>query len=441
MSGITPLIDTLLHQVLGKRVDTPAPQPLNQPVKPTSPADAPRALHSDSRLDARAPGPAVGEVARGQGREAPAPQAPSGGAPGSALTHFSATARTIADLLGRFPAPPSAVSPAAPLLAASEAATPEQLAQRLSGSIRDSGLFYESHLARWYRGDVPRQQLNREPQMLQLLQQLRFTPVASAPGGSPAAALATAAAATAASASASGAPATGNAEALAARVQALQPSAPFLTRTAMPRGEAPALLPSVAAGANPQAPSPAPMMPGTATAPAGHEAAMARGASAAAEAGRAAMSSAVDEAARVVDGRREPVADGLQHLVRHQLEMLATPQLRWEGDVWSGLFMALVIQLPQGRRDGRQEGEEGGESRQDESGGWRSRLTLEVAGLGPLEVSLWMREVRLDIDVQVRDAAVRSRLEEGLETLRQRLAGHGFDDVRLRLTLDAEGAE
>ncbi|QFT83436.1 Flagellar hook-length control protein FliK [Halomonas sp. THAF12] len=434
MSGITPLIDTLLHQVLGKRVDTPAPQPLNQPVKPTSPSDAARAVHSDSRLDARSPGPAVGEVARGQGREALAPQAPSGGAPGSALTHFSATARTIADLLGRFPAPPSAVSPAAPLLAAGETAAPEQLAQRLSGSIRDSGLFYESHLARWYRGDVPRQQLNREPQMLQLLQQLRFAPVAAASGGSPGAALATAAA------PASGAPASGHAEALAARVQALQPPVPLLIRTAMPRGEAPMLLPSVAAGANPQVPPPAPTMPGTATAPAGHEAAMARGSSPAAEAGRAAISPASDEASRVVEGRREPVADGLQHLVRHQLEMLATPQLRWEGDVWSGLFMALVIQLPQGRRDGRQEGAEGDESGRDESGGWRSRLTLDVVGLGALEVSLWMREVRLDIDVQVRDVAVRSRLEDGLETLRQRLAGHGFDDVRLRLTLATEGA-
>ncbi|MCK2185115.1 flagellar hook-length control protein FliK, partial [Halomonas getboli] len=138
------------------------------------------------------------------------------------------------------------------------------------------------------------------------------------------------------------------------------------------------------------------------------------------------------------EARREPVADGLQHLVRHQLEMLATPQLRWEGDVWSGLFMALAIQLPQGRRDERQESEESGGSRRDESNGWRSRLTLDVAGLGPLDVSLWMREVRLDIDVQVPGADVRSRLEDGLETLRHRLAGHGFDDVRLRLTLARE---
>ncbi|MCK2185114.1 hypothetical protein MYL53_14010, partial [Halomonas sp. YJPS3-2] len=249
MSGITPLIDTLLHQVLGRRVDTPSPQPLNQPVRPTSPGEALRAVHSDSRLETRAPGPAVGHVAKGQGRAAPQPSSPAAGPPGSAQTHLSATARTIADLLGRFPAPPSAVSPAAPLLAAGQAATPEQLAQRLAGSIRDSGLFYESHLARWFQGDLPRQQLNREPQMLQLLQQLRFAPVASSPGVTPAAALATAAAATAVSASASGLPAPVRAEALAARLQALQPPVPFLARAAAPRGEGGSLGPLPGAGA------------------------------------------------------------------------------------------------------------------------------------------------------------------------------------------------
>ena len=36
---------------------------------------------------------------------------------------------------------------------------------RLEASIRDSGLFYESHLKRWFQGETPRQQLLREPQM------------------------------------------------------------------------------------------------------------------------------------------------------------------------------------------------------------------------------------------------------------------------------------
>ncbi len=431
MSGITPLIDTLLHQVLGKRVDTPTPQPLNRPVQPTAPSDALRAVHSDSRLDARHPPPVAGEVARGQGRDTAPSPASAGDTPRSALTHFSGTARTIADLLGRFPAPPSAVTAAAPLVAAGEAAAPEALAQRLSGSIRDSGLFYESHLVRWYQGGMSRQQLNREPQMLQLLQQLRFTPAASASGATPSAA------ATAASAPAA------NAEALAARVQALQPPVPFLPRAALPRGEGASPPPIPGSGPMTLTPPTVPTMSGVATpgatSPTAGGDASASAARGAAEAGRSPAPAMTAETA-TGGARREPIADGLQHIVRHQLEMLATPQLRWEGDVWSGLFMALVIQLPQGRRDGRQEGEEGGESREGESGGWRSRLRLDVAGLGPLEVSLWMREVRLDIDVHVQEAASKSRLEEGLETLRHRLAGHGFDDVRLRLKVGEEDA-
>ena len=52
MSGINLLIDTLMHQVLGKRGE-PAPRVLNEPVRPVDPGAGPKALHSDSRLDAR----------------------------------------------------------------------------------------------------------------------------------------------------------------------------------------------------------------------------------------------------------------------------------------------------------------------------------------------------------------------------------------------------
>ncbi|MCO7218134.1 hypothetical protein NH448_23220, partial [Halomonas sp. OfavH-34-E] len=55
MSGITPLIDTLLHQVLGKRVDVPPTKDPNAPVQPVDPGRGPGAVHSDSRLDARRP--------------------------------------------------------------------------------------------------------------------------------------------------------------------------------------------------------------------------------------------------------------------------------------------------------------------------------------------------------------------------------------------------
>ena len=44
MSGITPILDTLLHQVLGKRVDVPVARQTPEPVRPLSPAEAPPAV-------------------------------------------------------------------------------------------------------------------------------------------------------------------------------------------------------------------------------------------------------------------------------------------------------------------------------------------------------------------------------------------------------------
>ena len=53
MSGITPLLDTLLHQVLGPKGDISAQKQLNQPVRNVEPGEGPRALQSDSRTDSR----------------------------------------------------------------------------------------------------------------------------------------------------------------------------------------------------------------------------------------------------------------------------------------------------------------------------------------------------------------------------------------------------
>ncbi|NOG32330.1 hypothetical protein HLB35_12235 [Halomonas sp. TBZ9] len=116
MSGINPLIDTLMHQVLGKRGDA-APRVLNEPVRPVDPGAGPQALRSDSRLDGRAD-PRLSELnrlppsldlARQGGRsELPA------GQQGSTQTHFSLAARSIADVLLRFPAPPSTLRIEAP---------------------------------------------------------------------------------------------------------------------------------------------------------------------------------------------------------------------------------------------------------------------------------------------------------------------------------------
>jgi hypothetical protein len=58
-------------------------------------------------------------------------------------------------------------------------ADPAQLEQQLAKGLRESGLFYESHLARWFSGDYPLEELLREPQgrlSAQLQQPLPLVP-------------------------------------------------------------------------------------------------------------------------------------------------------------------------------------------------------------------------------------------------------------------------
>lgn len=404
MSGITPLIDTLLHQVLGKRVDTPPARDLNQPVKPTSPADAPRALHSDSRLDARtnpAKLPELGRASREHSNATPRLIQPQGQPPASAQTHFSNSARTISDLLVRFPAPPSIMTTTTPLMAPGQAANPSMLAPRLEDSIRYSGLFYESHLARWYKGELPRHQLDREPQMWRTL---NFLPAGTSQGATPSGSLAL------------------------ARHILFQPTPPFT------QGHRDAALPHMANG---KTTASTPMTANTAPNSAAASAQAASPAIPQAASGQDNSNTAnIREALHESTLRahtNQPVHESLQGIVRHQLEMLVTPALRWEGDVWSGLFMALLIQPPPGHQE--RPGKEDSDQQQDSSEGesWRSELDLDIAGIGRLKASLWMNTNSVEIDLVVAQDQSRQRLESGLDTLRARIAGHGFEDIKIAL--------
>lgn len=371
MSGITPILDTLLHQVLGKRVDVPLARELPPPVRPLQPGQAPPAVRSDSRLDPR-PAP-TRDSARGAATgERPATVPPTLAAPpagGSTRTHFSAAARTIGDLLSQYPAPPSALRPSAPLLAVGEVA-PTELAARLRGSLEHSGLFYESHLQSWFRGERSLEQLAREPQMRLFRDALAGAGLTPAPGRErPGAAPASSSAGPAASAASASMPAASGAP-----------------------------MPAVPAG------SPSPLS--SASAEVGAD-----------DGGQPAGDA--ERSARPVlpEGHRE----ALHGVLRHQLELLATPVLRWEGDVWSGLFMALVVQIPP--RDTPPHGQsDGGQSRADDepAPAWRSELTLSLATLGEVRVRLALAGQRLELDLTAAEDTAR-RLRAGGQRLRERL--------------------
>lgn len=334
MSGLTPILDTLLHHVLGRRAENIGRQPLNRPVRPLEPKAALQSLRSDSRLDPRSAVPDEQAVrgppaTRGRAHPAAATPATADRAGGSSTTlHLGSAARAIADILARFPAPPSAVRPASPLVAAGVADAPA-VAARLRNAIESSGLFYESHLARWHRGDFPLQQLAREPQMSRSL-----------PGAPPAA-----------------------------------PTDPA---------------PGTRAGVH-AAPGPAPS---------------------------------------------EPVSPALQDVLRHQLEVLANPVLRWEGDIWSGLLLALAIQVPEHWLDRHSGGDDGGAAGEET---WHSDLALQLPRLGEVRVDLRLRGERVALKITAESEAAGARLADAGERLRSRLEACGFERVALRFGPSGSG--
>lgn len=401
MSGITPLIDTLLHQVLGRQAEASSLRALSSPVQAVSPGEGPRALQGDASLDGRPLPPLLGDLRHLPGaadklRQPPAGHTTPNASPSSTQTHFSPAARTIADVLLRFPAPPAVIRPTAPLLSLQESPSTTLLASRLEGSIRDSGLFYESHLKRWFQGEMSRQQLLREPQM-----QAGPRPTAlPLPGMAPLATQGTPL----------GVPSSQG------RALAILPEYPLVPL----KGTAALLdrpLPLPVASSAMAAPS-APAAP-TSNQPAMPFVAERR------EAPSVQPATVVAEQEMASRSVREVVHDSLQGVVRQQLEMLVTPTLRWEGDVWAGIFMALVVNLP--GRDTHDEKQPADDAPSE----WRSEMQLDVPELGVFSVALWLHKQVLSIDLTAGSPETYERLDSGIDRLKQRLSALDFAKVQV----------
>ncbi|MGC3874987.1 flagellar hook-length control protein FliK [Halomonas sp. GXIMD04776] len=396
MSGvITPLLDTLLHQVLGKRVDTLASRELLEPVKPLSPGQAPRALHSDSRLHAERSAVAfTGAEVGSSGEKASPASSPSVSA--STTTHFSPAARSIADILFKFPAPPSVIKPSAPLLTGDigrGVINAPALASRLQGSIESSGLFYESHLARWYRGDLSRGALMREPQMQLLSSSDAIGNAPWAKSGQPGGAVS------------AGQVLTDRRVALAGMAGERWTLTPLPSGTSSPSLLTP-LSPVQAAGAFLASQENAQPFVQRGELP-------------------------VDAVYRTQVGVMDAFDESLQGILRHQLELLVTPTLRWEGDLWSGVFMALVIQVPEQLGKHAEQEKDQGQDEKDQEAVWHSQLRLELPRLGELEVQLHLRDTSLRLVLQSESAACTGLLNDERNALSERLQRCGFSDVQV----------
>ncbi|WP_323846716.1 flagellar hook-length control protein FliK [Microbulbifer magnicolonia] len=365
MSGITSILDTLLHQVLGKRVDVPLPRDLPEPVRAMASGEAIQPVRSDSRLDPRGPLPEKPVTeARSNPRGAPAAVAAGALERGSTQTHFSAAARTIADLLVHYPAPPPAIRSAAALLPAADGGNAPRLAQSLQASVNRSGLFYESHLANWFRGESDNTRLALEPQMrltralpAPIAAELRRAPVAKPPASQ-------------------GLPTPGN------------PHSEAMTKQVIASGAA----------------------VGTA----------AKGPDAGGGA-ELALRMPIDQAAR----------DTLHGLLRHQLELLVTPVLRWEGDIWPGIFASLVVQPP--LQDAQRESPEREAADDEEQGeeSWETRLTIRLGGLGQIGARLDLRGDRLAMTLSAASTGVAECMASAKDELRDRLHALGVGECSL----------
>lgn len=391
MSGITPLIDTLLHQVLGRQGEVSLQRSLKAPIQPIPAGEGPRALQRDAHLDGRPMGPPLNDVQRlppsVDGQRLPTQGSQSPDSSGSTQTHFSPAARSIADVLLRFPAPPSVLRPTVPLMGQQDAPEPAEVTHRLEASIRDSGLFYESHLKRWFQGEMTRQQLLREPQM-----HLASRPLVTSASG-----LFPVAPPTISTASAN---------------TAIIPNTPLVPVTDDQQiGVRPGIATNPISGTNTSS-----LVersdPGQTTA----------------------ELNGARELADVVAtrGRSEIVHESLQSLVRQQLEMLVAPTIRWEGDVWAGIFMALVIHMPY-----REEGQEALRGA-DVERGWHSEIQLEVPNVGAFSASLRLYQSILSVDLSTPDLSTYEQLEQGLGALQRRLTAFDFRNVQLKARHIAE---
>lgn len=442
MSGVTPLVDTLLATRLGQRVDL-------VPLKAQSEIAGPGAVTNVEQVvnDVRLPSREALQRELGVGiarRDGPAPEFPPARA-GAAVT-LSAAARAVSALLnlplgttpavrGQAPLQPDMRAPALPVLAAG-----------LARTVAESGLFYESHLQQYAAGQRTLAQLAREPQAGLMLPSTR-APGAHLP-------LPSATAATAASGPASAATAAVLSPGQAAAPRAVPPDAgPALDMLVTPDIVPEAMAEPAAAPAGDAAPA-----PGSPLAAPGAAAQPPEPAAPATTYGRTGLPDyhahsphdfslqdpGVPDPAEATTGAARaghpaatihPDAVGL---VRQQLEMLALPVFRWSGEGWPGVPMDWEIR--QDRQEHREheeqagrEGRQGGDT-EPASPAWTTRMTLKLPRLGTVDVRLGLAGATLQLRLNASQAGTAAVLEQARAGLPLRFGAVGLELTDLQIS-------
>lgn len=395
-------------------------------------------------------------------RTAAQPQAGQGRE--SVTTTLSSAGRLIGDLLGGIDqqgkrAPPAPLNGNQPLVAEFPD-TPGQLIPVLKDALSRSGMFYESHQARWVEGKLPTSALLQEPQG-------KLSPRASAPPP-PASAPIPAALpirteppavpqgrAAALQAAYGLAPETAPASPSAAAPTGIpaQPLSSTQTPSAAQLPAAAQMLPTsilpeespVAGGTpNPALPefpdlgaTPSPDRGGNAAHPAetaehsllpptgpGERAEGARNPALPAEREASPLplpNADSTSAARPAASGQNPIPPDLTPLVQQQLDALATQNYVWQGQVWPGQHLHWEIE----EKNGGPRPQDGEAPQQ-----WQTRLKLTLPLLGGIEAVMHLRTGgEIDISLTADSAASREKLIAAGTGLGQQLESAG-----LRLT-------
>ncbi len=236
------------------------------------------------------------------------------------------------------------------------------LAAALEQTVSGSGLFYESHLGEWLSGAYPAEALAEEPQTKLAAQAAQLPLDWEEPGAAPGAGGTWTPAGQASYAGAPSAPHAGDARLLAtAIVSQLRGAVGELHANNSESVRASlGLLDSDGS----DTPDPA-----------------------RANAANAAATGAASSVAASIHPAPIP-------LVRPQLDLLATEQFRWSGEVWPGTKLDWTIE-PERGRGGRQNEGDGAEEQT-----WRTRVTLGLPTLGTVDADLVLTGTQLVVRIQ-----------------------------------------
>ncbi|MGG1945667.1 flagellar hook-length control protein FliK [Trinickia sp. NRRL B-1857] len=273
--------------------------------------------------------------------------------------------------------------------AAATAMPVQALADALEQTVNGSGLFYESHLAQWLSGGYPADALASEPQTRLAAEAIQLpldwdTP---ADGGA--------------------APGTPGWPGSGASVPA---GGGWLPHELPPQLS----LPVFGAAAHP-------------------------GASAEGAAWRGTQTTLLEEAAFGGSGAghavnlppdlRASIAASIHPatipLVRQQLDVLATQQFRWTGEVWPGAKLDWTIEPERERRAQSGEAEDAEQT-------WRTRVTLALPTLGTVDADLVLTGTQLIVRVQASPGGA-ARLASGGASFGERLQAAGIELAGLQI--------